>query len=311
MLFSPTRSVSGARRAVCLSAKQRKFSMVTECMAATGRLWQKLTAGYLASSGGEGLWRERPRSSTARPRHGAAHAPVPRLCIREPCSSPRDAPAPRKVGCGKVVQVMVCIETHPPKEDTKSAHQGSTGRTLTLLGLFAILNTLFRDMHEMAKASAINEILPGHRNGNPVTDGALPAGAFGVEIPLLAMLLPSLPAPRLPDLQGERSAWGKTDLPRGFPIRLDSSKRVFSGKLEIFPCPRSAVWEALRDERSGNLLRSVGGVVQCFLGLSLALPTRVWHQEAFRERGRGVTPKHSPDRGPTVGDAAGPGWFPR
>ncbi len=79
----------------------------------------------------------------------------------------------------------------------KDNDKGSTHNTLTLLWLFAILNILFRDMHELAKASAINEILSGTMNGSSVTDGALLAGAFAVEIILLAMLLPSLHVPRL------------------------------------------------------------------------------------------------------------------
>lgn len=71
------------------------------------------------------------------------------------------------------------------------------GRTLSLLWLFAILNILFRDIHEMTMAGTINEILSGHLNGNPVTESALFAGAFAVELLLLAMLLSSVLAPRL------------------------------------------------------------------------------------------------------------------
>ena len=43
-------------------------------------------------------------------------------------------------------------------------------------------------------------LVSGDTHGNPVTDGALLVGALGVEILLLAMLLPSLPLPRLAPL---------------------------------------------------------------------------------------------------------------
>lgn len=62
--------------------------------------------------------------------------------------------------------------------------------------LFAILNVLFRDVHELTTASAINEILSGFVNGNPVTEEVLFAAAFAVELLLLAFLLSSLLAPR-------------------------------------------------------------------------------------------------------------------
>lgn len=78
----------------------------------------------------------------------------------------------------------------------KSNTSEDFGKTLSLLWLFAILNTLFRDVHELTTASSINEILSGHLNGNPVTEGVLLAGAFAVEILLLSMLLSSLLAPR-------------------------------------------------------------------------------------------------------------------
>jgi len=70
------------------------------------------------------------------------------------------------------------------------------GRTLSLLWLFAILNILFRDIHEMTMAGTISEILSGRMNGNPVTEGALFAGAFAVELLLLAMLLSNLLVPK-------------------------------------------------------------------------------------------------------------------
>lgn len=69
------------------------------------------------------------------------------------------------------------------------------GHTLSLLWLFAILNILFRDIHEMTMASTINEILSGHFAGNQVSEGTLLAGAFAVEILLLAFLMSSLLVP--------------------------------------------------------------------------------------------------------------------
>jgi hypothetical protein len=69
------------------------------------------------------------------------------------------------------------------------------GHTLSLLWLFAILNMLFRDIHEMTMASTINEILSGYVAGNLMSEGVLLAGAFAVEILLLAFLLSSLLAP--------------------------------------------------------------------------------------------------------------------
>ncbi len=74
-------------------------------------------------------------------------------------------------------------------------HPAQIGRTLSLLWLFAILNVLFRDIHEMTTARAINEILSGHVNGTPVTEGALLVGAVLIELLLLAFLLSSLLQP--------------------------------------------------------------------------------------------------------------------
>lgn len=64
--------------------------------------------------------------------------------------------------------------------------------TITLLWVFAILNTVFRDIHEMAKAETVREILGGTLNGNPVTEPVLLAGAVAVEVFLLAPLLTHL-----------------------------------------------------------------------------------------------------------------------
>lgn len=69
------------------------------------------------------------------------------------------------------------------------------GQTLSMLWLFAILNILFRDIHEMTMASTINDILSGTVAGNPVTEAVLLAGAFAVELLLLAFLLSTLLAP--------------------------------------------------------------------------------------------------------------------
>ncbi|MEM7214380.1 MAG: DUF6326 family protein [Pseudomonadota bacterium] len=78
----------------------------------------------------------------------------------------------------------------------KSKTTESFGNTISLLWLFAILNVLFRDIHELTTASAINEILSGTVNGNPVTEEVLFAAAFAVELLLLAFLFSSLLSPR-------------------------------------------------------------------------------------------------------------------
>jgi len=69
------------------------------------------------------------------------------------------------------------------------------GTTIAFLWLFAILNTLYRDIHQLVVDTTIQEILTGHMNGNPVTEMALFAGAFAVELVLLAMLLSRLLKP--------------------------------------------------------------------------------------------------------------------
>lgn len=69
------------------------------------------------------------------------------------------------------------------------------GTTIAFLWLFAILNTLFRDIHQLVVDTTIQEILTGQMNGNPVTEMALLAGAFAVELVLLAMLLSRLLKP--------------------------------------------------------------------------------------------------------------------
>ncbi|MEL7428451.1 MAG: DUF6326 family protein [Pseudomonadota bacterium] len=72
------------------------------------------------------------------------------------------------------------------------AHSRPLGSTLSVLWLFAILNILFRDIHELTTASAINEILSGHVNGNPISEELLFGAAFAVELLLLGFLLSSL-----------------------------------------------------------------------------------------------------------------------
>ena len=72
-----------------------------------------------------------------------------------------------------------------------------TGRLLGLLWLFAVLNVIFRDLHEMTMAGTIEEILSGTLNGNPVTEMVLLAGAFAVELLLLGVLLSQVLPPRL------------------------------------------------------------------------------------------------------------------
>lgn len=69
------------------------------------------------------------------------------------------------------------------------------GKTLSLLWLFAILNILFRDIHEMSTASAVSEILSGYVSGRPVTEEALLIGGLAVELLLLAFLLSALLPP--------------------------------------------------------------------------------------------------------------------
>ncbi|RGP41706.1 hypothetical protein BPTFM16_02013 [Altererythrobacter insulae] len=69
-------------------------------------------------------------------------------------------------------------------------------KPISLLWLFAILNMLFRDIHELTMASSINEILSGYVNGNPMTEQVLLFGAFAVEILLLGFLMSALLSPR-------------------------------------------------------------------------------------------------------------------
>ncbi|WP_373635086.1 DUF6326 family protein [Yoonia sp. SS1-5] len=77
----------------------------------------------------------------------------------------------------------------------RSNHPDDRGKILSLLWLFAILNMLFRDIHEMTMAATINEILSGYVNGNPMSESVLFFGAFAVELLLLVFLLSGLLAP--------------------------------------------------------------------------------------------------------------------
>ncbi len=71
------------------------------------------------------------------------------------------------------------------------------GLALAILWIFMITNVLFKDVHELAKASTINEILSGYFYGNPVTDIAIFLGAFGVEIMLLSVPISVLAAHKI------------------------------------------------------------------------------------------------------------------
>jgi len=60
---------------------------------------------------------------------------------------------------------------------------------LSTLWIFVLLNVIFRDLHEFATASAVEEILTGTINGNLITEQLLLLGAFLVEIPIVMVLL--------------------------------------------------------------------------------------------------------------------------
>ena len=67
--------------------------------------------------------------------------------------------------------------------------------TLSVLWLFAILNIVFRDIHELTMASSISEILSGTVIGNPMSETVLLFGAIAVELLLLGFLLTALLPP--------------------------------------------------------------------------------------------------------------------
>lgn len=75
------------------------------------------------------------------------------------------------------------------------SNQNDLRPTLSLLWLFAILNMVFRDIHEFTMASTLNEILSGTLNGNPMTETVLVYGAIVVELLLFAFILTALLPP--------------------------------------------------------------------------------------------------------------------
>jgi len=62
------------------------------------------------------------------------------------------------------------------------------GLKLAILWLFAILNMVFRDIHELTMAGTLEEILDGRLNGVVMSEGLLVLGAFAVELVLLGFL---------------------------------------------------------------------------------------------------------------------------
>lgn len=75
-------------------------------------------------------------------------------------------------------------------------HDLPTGVKLSFLWLFAMLNMLFRDVHELTMAGTIEEILTGHLNGAAMSEGLLVVGAVLVELLMLGFLLSSLLRPK-------------------------------------------------------------------------------------------------------------------
>ncbi len=72
---------------------------------------------------------------------------------------------------------------------TKSASAISTRSLLSGFWLFVLLNIIFRDLHEFATASAIEEIMSGVINGTKITEELLLIGFVLVEIPISMVLL--------------------------------------------------------------------------------------------------------------------------
>lgn len=66
------------------------------------------------------------------------------------------------------------------------------GTKLSLLWLFAILNIIFRDIHELTMSNTLEEILSGRLNGVEMSEELLVFGAFIVQLPLLGFLLSNL-----------------------------------------------------------------------------------------------------------------------
>ncbi|MEO0636746.1 MAG: hypothetical protein AAFY73_08880 [Pseudomonadota bacterium] len=63
------------------------------------------------------------------------------------------------------------------------------GHTLSRLWLFALLITIFKDLHELATAETIQGILVGTFEGNPVTDSGLVAGGIALIVLVATMVL--------------------------------------------------------------------------------------------------------------------------
>lgn len=66
-----------------------------------------------------------------------------------------------------------------------------TRTKLSALWLFILLNIIFRDIHQMTKASHLEMLLTGYYNGVLITDELMLLGGFLVQIPI-AMVLFSL-----------------------------------------------------------------------------------------------------------------------
>ena len=60
---------------------------------------------------------------------------------------------------------------------------------LSTLWIFVLLNTLFRDIHELFRSGMLEEMMTGTVNGVQVTEGFLLLGAIVVEIPIAMVLL--------------------------------------------------------------------------------------------------------------------------
>ena len=71
----------------------------------------------------------------------------------------------------------------------KSTSAISTRSLLSGFWLFVLLNIIFRDLHEFATASAIEEIMSGVINGTKITEELLLIGFVLVEIPISMVLL--------------------------------------------------------------------------------------------------------------------------
>ncbi len=60
---------------------------------------------------------------------------------------------------------------------------------LSTLWIFVLLNTLFRDIHELFRSGMLEEMMTGTVNGVQVTEGFLLLGAIVVELPIAMVLL--------------------------------------------------------------------------------------------------------------------------